>query len=110
MTFQEARQHLGFHTPRSRKRESVLRTAPCLLGLFSLVCLIHHRHTRGKGARPAPAAWHHKAEPTFADAVASVRRPLWSETILKEADQHGAFQKLPPDLRRMLLEQLSHAA
>jgi DDE superfamily endonuclease len=110
VTYQEARCHLGFHTPRSWKEKSVLRTAPCLLGLFSVVCLIHQRHTRGRGARPAAAAWHHKAEPTFADAVADVRRLLWSETILKEGDPHEAFQKLPPDLRHMLLEQLSNAA
>lgn len=110
VTYQEARCHLGFHTPRSWKEQSVLRTGPCLLGLFSLVCLIHHRHTRGRGARAAAAAWYAKAEPTFADAVADVRRLLWSGTILKQADQHEAFQKLPPHLRDMLLEQLSRAA
>jgi hypothetical protein len=41
VAFQEARQHLGFHTPRNWRERSVLRTAPCLLGLFSLVCPIH---------------------------------------------------------------------
>jgi hypothetical protein len=110
VTYQEARCHLGFHTTRCWKENSVLRTAPCLLGLFSVVCLIHHRHTRGRGARPAAPAWHHKAEPTFADAVAKVRLLLWSEVILKEADRHETFQKLPPNLRHMLLEQLSNAA
>jgi hypothetical protein len=110
VTYQEARCHLGFHTTRCRKRQSVLRAAPCLLGLFSLVCLIHHRHTRGKGARPAPAAWYAKAEPTFADAVADVRRLLWRETVFTEAAGHEALKKLPPKLREMLLEQLSRAA
>lgn len=110
VTFQEVRQHLGFHTPRSWTRSSVLRTAPCLLGLFSFVCLIHHRHTRGEGADPLSTPWYQKAEPTFADAVASVRRLLWSQTVLKQADRHGAFQKLPPDLRETLLDQLSRAA
>jgi hypothetical protein len=110
VTFQEARQHLGFHTPRSWTRASVLRTAPCLLGLFSLVCLIYHRHTRGEGADPLSTAWYEKPEPTFADAVASVRRLLWSQTVLKQADRRGAFQKLPLDLREALLDQLSRAA
>jgi hypothetical protein len=110
VTFQEVRRHLGFHTPRSWKRASVLRTGPCLLGLFSLVCLIHHRHTRGEGSRPLWAPWHAKAEPTFADAVASVRRLLWSQTVLEQADRRGAFQKLPPNLRETLLDQLTHAA
>ena len=107
--FQEVRQHLGFHTPRSWKRTSVLRTAPCLLGCWSLVCLIYHRHTRGEGARPLSTAWHENAGPTFADAVASVRRLLWSQTVLKQADRNNVFQKLPATLRDTLLEQLSRA-
>ena len=110
VTFQEARRHLGFHTPRSWRERSVLRTGPCLLGLFSLVCLIHHRNTGGGGADPLSTAWYEKAEPTFADAVASVRRLLWSQTVLEHADRHGAFKKLPPDLRETLLDQLSRAA
>jgi hypothetical protein len=110
VTFQEARQHLGFHTPRSWRGRSVLRTAPCLLGLFSLVCLIHHRHTRGEGADPLSTPWYRKAEPTFADALGLVRRLLWSQTVLKQADRHKAFQKLPPALRNTLLDQLSRAA
>jgi hypothetical protein len=110
VTFQEVRQHLGLHTPRSWKRQSVLRTAPCLLGLLSLVCLIHHRHTRGEGAVPQPTEWYEKAEPTFADAVASVRRLLWSQTVLRQADRHGTFEKLPPMLRDTLLDQLCRAA
>jgi hypothetical protein len=110
VTFQEARQHLGLHTPRSWTRNSVLRTAPCLLGCWSLVCLVYHRHTRGEGAQPPSTPWHAKAEPTFADAVATVRRLLWSLTVLEQVDPHGAFQKLPPDLRDTLLDQLSRAA
>jgi hypothetical protein len=110
VTFQETRQHLGFHTPRSWKRASVLRTAPCLLGLFSLVCLIYHRDTRGEGAAPLSTPWHTKSAPTFADAAATVRRLLWSQTVLKQADPHGTFQKLPPDLRETLLDQFSRAA
>lgn len=37
VTFQEVRAHLGMHTPRQRCRQSVLRTAPLLMGLFSVV-------------------------------------------------------------------------
>ena len=110
VTFQEARCHLGFHTPRSRARNSVLRTGPCLLGLFSLVCLVYHHHTGGNGTTPAGAAWYAKAEPTFGDAIAGVRRLLWSETILKQADHDGTFKKLRPEIRTLLLDRLSLAA
>jgi hypothetical protein len=87
-----------------------VRTGPCLLGLFSLVCLIYHRHTGGKGSRAAGAAWYAKTEPTFSDAIATVRRLLWSETILKEADHHKTFEKLRPEIRTLLLDRLSPAA
>lgn len=111
VTFQEVRRHLGFHTPRSWTRRSVLRTAPCLLGLFTVVCLIYHRHIRGRRAEPPPPTpWYRKSEPTFADAIACVRRLLWSQTVLERADRHGAFRNLPPDLRETLLEHLSRAA
>jgi hypothetical protein len=110
VTFEEVRCHLGFHTPRSWTQRSVLRTGPCLLGLFSLVCLIYHRHTRGAGSKPACAPWYVKTEPTFSDAIASVRRLLWSETILEQLDQHKTFKKLRPEIRTLLLHQLSLVA
>jgi hypothetical protein len=110
VTFEEVRYHLGFHTTRCWGKSSVLRTAPCLLGLFSLVCLIYHRHTRGRGTKPAPTAWYAKTQVSFADAIATVRGLLWSQTVFQQVDQHGTFQKLPAKLQRMLIQRLSHAA
>jgi hypothetical protein len=110
VTFQEVRAHLGLATPRNWSRQSVLRTAPCLLGLFSLVCLIYHRHTRGKTPPRLALPWYAKAEPTFSDAIAAVRRLLWRETILKGACRHGGVEKLSPRIRDHLLDQLSRAA
>jgi hypothetical protein len=110
VTFQEVRQHLGFATPRSWRRNSVLRIAPCLLGLFSLVCLIYHHHTRGRGGSPAQTPWYTKRQVTFADAIACVRRLLWWETVLTQSVQHEVLKKLPPNLRETLLDQLSRAA
>lgn len=107
---QEVRQHLGFATPLSRTRDIVLRTAPCLLGVFSLVCLIYHRHTRGRGTKPAQAPWYAKREASFADAIACVRLRLWWETVLQQPVHHEALQKLPTKLRETLLEQLSRGA
>lgn len=110
VTFQEARQHLGFHTTRCWKERSVLRQAPCLLGLFSLVALAYRDLCRDKDPKPRTDPWYAKAEVTFADAVAGVRRALWQETVLGEASGHQAFQKLPPELRDLLLDRLSLAA
>jgi hypothetical protein len=77
VTFQEARTHLGLETQRQWSTLAIVRTTPCLLGLFSLVVLIaqalhpHHLPTR-------QAAGYPKAEPSFADALAAVRRHLWA--------------------------------
>jgi hypothetical protein len=108
VTFQEVRAHLGFATPRNRTAKSVLRTAPCLLGLFSVVSLIYNRHTSGKGVRPPSTPWYHKAKVSFGDAMALVRRICWAE-VLKQSPKHKGATKLPRPLRRLLLDQLSRA-
>lgn len=110
VTFQEAKQHLGLATPRNRTDKSVLRTAPCLLGLFSVVAVVFHRHLHGKPARPRMDPWQPKREATFSDALAAVRRLLWQETVLAESDQTGALKNLPRKLRDLLLDQLAMAA
>ena len=50
---------------------------PGLLGLFSVVVLLAHAlHPEDLPTRRA--AWYPKAEPTFIDALAAVRRHLWA--------------------------------
>ena len=109
-TFQEVRAHLGFETTRQRVAKSVLRTAPCLLGLFSVICLIFADHARRHGVRPAATAWYAKKEVTFSDAIATVRRLFWSQTVFEKPSDHDAFAKLPRRLRVLLLDQLARAA
>ena len=109
-TFQEVRAHLGFETPRQRVAKSVLRTAPCLLGLFSLICLIFAGHARRHRIRLRTTAWYTKTEPTFSDAIATVRRLFWSTTIFERSSHKDALQKIPGRLRNLLLDHLSWAA
>jgi len=109
VTFQEVRAQLGFTTPRNWSAKSVLRTAPCLLGLFSLVSLIFARHARGKGLTPLCSRWYAKRAVTFSDAIATVRRLCW-ETVLKQSPGHASVIKLPTRLRLTLLDYLSRAA
>lgn len=109
-TFQEMRAHLGFETPRQYVAKSVLRTAPCLLGLFSVICLIFAEHTRLHHIQIRSTEWYVKTEPTFSNAIATVRRLFWQESIFEEASYHKGFKKLPPILKNMLLDYLSQAA
>ena len=109
-TFQEMRRHLGFETPRERVAKSVLRTGPCLLGLFSVICLIFAAHARRHRIRLRVTAWYAKTEPTFSDAITTVRRLFWTETIFERSSHKDAFQKIPGRLRNLLLDHLSRAA
>jgi len=109
-TFQEVRAHLGFETPRQRVANSVLRSAPCLLGLFSVVAVIFAEHVKHHPTHPRITPWYAKREPTFSDAITTVRRLFWSNTIFEMSSYHHAFSKIPPRLRNLLLEYLSQAA
>lgn len=103
-TFQEVRHHLGLETTRQRVDKSVLRAAPCLLGLFSIVCLTYAEHVKRANVSPRQTPWYAKEEPTFADALASVRRLFWEQTVFQQSRMYGGFQKLPPLLRHTLLD------
>jgi hypothetical protein len=67
-TFQEVRQRLGFETQRQWSEKAIRRTAPALLGLFSLVTLFAHRQMAQEGSRTIrQAAWYDKSRPTFTE-------------------------------------------
>lgn len=88
--FQEARQRLGFETQRHWSERAIKRTAPALLGLFSVVTLLAHRYmAKGGGVVARGAAWYDKRRPTFSDALAVVRGKLWSQ----EATFRGSLRK-----------------
>jgi hypothetical protein len=80
VTFQEMRRHLGFETQRQWSEMAIRRTTPALFGLFSLVALLAHQRIRqAAGIFRRQAAWYHKRHPTFADALALVRKELWAQ-------------------------------
>lgn len=113
VTFQEVRRHLGFHTPRQRKAESVMRTAPCLLGLFSVIALIfaqHHRRVRQRSTLAWQRPWYEKTEPTFADALADVRMLFWQETFKYNPAVNEDIEMKPTSFPPWLLHQLCRAA
>ena len=109
VTVQEVRAHLGFTTVRNGSKKSVLRTAPCRLGLFGLVSLMLARAGEAKTPKAASAPWYPKTEATFSDAMRTVRRQCWQE-IFRIPGQHAGVTKLPTRLRITLLDHLSQVA
>ena len=86
-TFQEVRQRLGFETQRHWSESAVQRTAPILLGLFSVITLLAHVPMAKKGANTVRrATCYEKKHPNFSDALALVRKELWAQ---QEATCYG---------------------
>jgi hypothetical protein len=82
VTFQEAHRHLGFETQRQWSEMAIRRTTPALLGLFSLITLFADRQMKqASGTLRRRTAWYYKAHPTFADAIALVRKELWAQEV-----------------------------
>ena len=81
-------------------RQAVARTTPCLLALFSIVTLLATRLPARQRRQITATAWYVKPQPTFSDALAAVRRPLWREQGLRTSRRQGHRTKrrfvLPP--------------
>jgi len=111
-TFQEVRQRLGFETQRQWSELAIRRTAPALLGLFSLVTLFAHQHMT-KGADSArQTAWYRKPHPTFSDALAQVRRQLWAQeqATFRGSPQEVDAVKVPREFMERLTDAVCYAA
>lgn len=107
--FQEMRSSMGLETTCGRTERTVLRTAPSLFGLYSVVVFLYvqlpARSRERKGIE-----WQGKTNVTFSDAVCGVRRWLWESWIFKTHGQHQAFKKMPPPFRQVLLNALATSA
>jgi hypothetical protein len=108
-TFQEMRSYLKLEKTRGWRERTVLRTAPCLFGLYAVIALWYAElPARWQTARAVP-----RAEPgvvTFSDAITAVRRWLWSEWVFATPAHKRAFAKIPPRLRDLLLRGLAPTA
>jgi hypothetical protein len=110
VTFREVRDHLGVETQRQWSDKAVARTTPCLLGLFSIVTLLAARLDHRTRLRVSAAAWYRKKHPTFSDALAAVRREIWSEQGLLTSRHSPEPAIIQPALRESIVHALCHAA
>ena len=110
VTFQEVRRHLGFETQRQWSALAIRRTTPALLGLFSLVTLTAHHRMRQGASVFRQAAWYHKAHPTFADALALVRKALWAQDTFRGSVADTDTVKVPRVFMERLTDALCYAA
>ncbi len=88
------------------------RTTPALFGLFSVVTLAADILIEQRGGMaPRTAAWYDKTSPSFADAIALVRRHLWVQqgTFMPSEREHESI-KVPRLLYHRMLDTLAYAA
>ena len=93
-----------------RCENSVKRAGAMLLGLFSVVSLIDAQIAAEKKVTVYGTPCYHKTDPTFADALAAVRKLLWEKVILPHVPGGPLVAKLPLPARQMLLDHLAAAA
>jgi hypothetical protein len=108
-TFQEMRAYLGLETTRGRKKDTVLRMAPCLFGLYTVVAILFAQMP-ARYRRVRVIDWVGKNDVTFSDAITAVRRWLWQEWVFAIPGHHVAFSKLRRPFQAMLLYALAPAA
>jgi DDE superfamily endonuclease len=108
-TFQEMRAYLGLETTRGRTKNTVLRAAPCLFGLYSVVAL-WYATLPVEAPAEVTVCYHGKTTVTFSDAISIVRRQLWLEGVFESHGQTQAFRNLPQPLQAVLLAALAPAA
>lgn len=100
-TFQEMRSHLGLETTRGWSEQTVLRMAPCLFCLYTLVVVFYdtmpwsNPHVRVRH-------WLGKEATTFSDMIGSVRGYLWMEWVFAQVPGGSAVQKLSKPIRAVL--------
>ena len=90
----DSKQSLGFEQPQGWTRRAVERTAPLAMLLYSLIVLWFaeegHRHWR-----PLDCPWYvSKAEPSFADMLATLRRLSVRRRVLSLAVRGPGSRKL----------------
>ena len=110
VTFQEMRRHLGFETQRQWSDMAIQRTTPALLGVFSLITLFAHDWMAQAAGAFRRAAWYHKRHPTFADALAMVRKELWANATFYGSPAQTDTIKVPRAFVERLTDAVCYAA
>lgn len=108
-TFQEMRSYLKLEKTRSWTEKTVLRTAPCLFGLYAVIA-VWYADLPLRWRKHQLVTYASKRDVTFSDAITALRRWLWDEWVFATPEHNGAFAKIPPRMRNVLLQAVAPAA
>lgn len=88
VTLEEVRAHLGVETQRQWSDNSIDRTTPVLMALFSMITLWADQLVGMQKLTVFQTAWYKKPYPTFSDAVASVRYRIWQFQLYSQSQKN----------------------
>ncbi len=101
---------LGVETQRPWSDPAIARTTPALLGLFSLIALWAHELYRSQPTTSQATAWYPKPLPTFTDALALVRRELWTQPHFNTSATGHKLVEIPQATINALIGAACYAA
>ena len=90
--------------------QAIARTTPALLSLYSIMTLTAHLLMEKGATCGRSTAWYRKTRPTFADAIALVRRQLWEHIHFATSPQETDMMQIPRTLLERFTEALCYAA
>src|SRR5262245_43576839 len=109
VTFEEARAHLGVETQRQWSDRAIERETPCLPGLYSVVGLLGEALHRTSPIAIRASAWYPKAEATFSDIRAAVRRECRGFLDIRTSGRDPSCAEIPRSQLDRLLNVVCYA-
>ena len=106
ITFEESKRFLQVESTRNRKKESVLRSFPLLMGLFSLISLWYFNRFKERPEVTTAQDWYPKTQPTFADAIKAMRKEIWNQNLFSMFAKNHNMQKIPKTFLAFLSDSL----
>ena len=110
VTFEEVRAHLGLETLRNYCENSVKRSIPALLAVFSIIALWFHKQWQLNPPKIQKTPWYKKEEPTFSDALIAIRLDLFHHTFLSNPALRVGYHLIPKPLKEFLIQKIIQIA
>lgn len=109
-TFRNVKQYLGGQDPQVWKGQGPERASAFALWMYALTWA-WYLENQAPGIRLPLIPWYRqKAHPSFADALAALRRCLWHKHIFADFRSKGLPSKIIQPLLRPMVEALAYAA
>ena len=106
VTFEESKRFLLVESTRNRKKESVLRSFPLLMGLFSLISLWYVDRFKKRPKVTTAQDWYQKKQPTFADAINAMRKDIWDLNLFSMFTKNHDMIKIPRSFMAFISDSL----